>query len=231
MKLSSLPEPVEYLARLNNLCVDVILNVKIPSGRLMYRRFFHRRYFRKRFFILFIILACLVAATWLATKITYEYFVRSRAFNSIIMEAGDRHCIDPCLLKAVIWRESRFNPNVRGGSGEIGLMQVRRNFAGKDWADNRRLELPEEGVFFYPSMNIEVGAWYLSRALKRFKDFKHSTELALSEYNAGYAGMKSWIPSDPGGEVLQNITNPNTKEYVSSIIEKYNEYSEERPNE
>lgn len=197
----------------------------------MYRRVFHRRYLKKRFIYLFLILAFLLAVTWLATEITYNYFIRPQAYDPIISEAGNRHCVDSCLLKAVIWRESRFNQNARGKSGEIGLMQIRKDCSAKDWAVEYRLPPPGEGILFYPWMNIEVGSWYLSRALKRWGNYKYFMELALSEYNAGYNGMKNWIPASPDGEVLEKITNPITKDYVSSIIEKYVEYSEERTDE
>lgn len=41
-----------------------------------------------------------------------------------ILAAARHYGVDPALIKAVVWRESSFNPKVRGGAGEIGLMQI-----------------------------------------------------------------------------------------------------------
>ena len=41
--------------------------------------------------------------------------------------------------------------------------------------------------------------------------------------------MRPWIPSEREGKVISRITIPSTKEYVSGIIRKYNEYKAEAP--
>ena len=45
-------------------------------------------------------------------------------YDRFILKAGTRNRIDPALIKAVVWRESRFNHIAKGGKGEIGLMQI-----------------------------------------------------------------------------------------------------------
>ena len=52
----------------------------------------------------------------------------------MIEQAGLRNGVDPCLLKAVIWRESRFDRTAIGSKGEVGLMQVMPKYAGLEWA-------------------------------------------------------------------------------------------------
>ena len=37
-----------------------------------------------------------------------------------ISAAAARYGLEPALVKAVVWRESRFDPSVRGRVGEIG---------------------------------------------------------------------------------------------------------------
>src|SRR6202012_3716305 len=45
-------------------------------------------------------------------------------FDALIQPAAERHGLDPRLVRAIIWRESRFQPTVRGLNKEKGLMQV-----------------------------------------------------------------------------------------------------------
>ena len=45
--------------------------------------------------------------------------------DKVIIAAASIYDMDPALIKAVIWRESRFNPDARGAAGELGLMQIR----------------------------------------------------------------------------------------------------------
>ncbi|MEM4248632.1 MAG: lytic transglycosylase domain-containing protein [Candidatus Nanoarchaeia archaeon] len=179
--------------------------------------------------MLLAVLILLILITSLFIRIDYSYFFRSsKDFDRIIENASRRHGIDPCLVKAVIWRESRFNPNARGSKGEIGLMQIRMNYSAADWSEKNGIPIPCEGVLFHPEINIEIGSWYLSRARKRWKDFEHSTEMALAEYNAGFAGMKKWIPETTDANILERIQYEPTKEYVSAIMEQYESYIKKR---
>jgi len=41
--------------------------------------------------------------------------------------------VEPALIKAVAWRESKFDTHARGRAGEIGLMQLREE-AAQEWA-------------------------------------------------------------------------------------------------
>jgi hypothetical protein len=62
------------------------------------------------------------------------------------------------LLEAVIQIESGFNPNARGGVGEIGLMQVRPGTAALLGFRGTPAELAQ------PDINVHFGATYLGRA-------------------------------------------------------------------
>jgi soluble lytic murein transglycosylase len=159
-----------------------------------------------------------------------ELFLTRTNYQQLIEEAAIRHDMSPLLLKAVIWQESRFKANIVGSHKEIGLMQIRPNYgAVTDWEKEHNQKIKCKGILFNPELNIEIGAWYLGRALKRWNTYKHHKELALSEYNAGLKGMRPWIPSERDGKVISRITIPSTKEYVSGIIRKYNEYKAEDP--
>src|SRR5258708_18248531 len=57
-----------------------------------------------------------------------------RSQDGPILAAARRYGVDPALVKAVVWRESRFHPQARGRVGELGLMQIREE-AAQEWAD------------------------------------------------------------------------------------------------
>ena len=148
-----------------------------------------------------------------------DYQKRSLIFDPVIAAAAQRNGIDPLLVKAVIWQESRFNKEARGAAGEIGLMQVIPGESGavRDWAIAHRQKLPCKGVVFLPEMNIEIGSWYLARALYRWRDYKDALALALCEYNAGITKAKAWRPADVDGDMLERIGYPSTRAYVAAI--------------
>ena len=52
-----------------------------------------------------------------------DWFVDDTKYHDEIVAAARRHGLDPDLVRALIFRESRFNPQARGSRGEVGLMQ------------------------------------------------------------------------------------------------------------
>jgi len=160
----------------------------------------------------------------------YDYEQRSRSFDSLIAVAAERNGIDRRLVKAVIWQESRFNQYAKGNAGEVGLMQVIPGGSGaaRDWAVAHHRELPCKGLVQAPAMNIEIGSWYLARALHRWNEYKDALALALCEYNAGFTKARNWKPLEYDGPVLERIGYPTTRAYVEAIIGKYNELQAKR---
>ena len=49
---------------------------------------------------------------------------RFQQYDPLIHAVSTANKLDPMLVKAVVWRESRFDPRKLGGAGERGLMQV-----------------------------------------------------------------------------------------------------------
>ncbi len=141
-------------------------------------------------------------------------------FDQIIEDASARHGVDPLLVKALIWRESRFKPLCTGSCGEVGLMQIRACVA-EDWALEHGKEIPAREELFSPSLNIEIGTWHLARALQRWKG---SLRLALSEYNAGRRTLLKWLRK-AGYDSCAAIEGTGVDGYVNAVREKYSEYS------
>jgi soluble lytic murein transglycosylase len=155
-----------------------------------------------------------------------ERFAR---YDSLIAQAGERHGVNPALVKAVIWRETRFQPQMQGNHGERGLMQI-TEVAAADWVKAEKVETFVPTDLFDPKTNIEIGTWYLGRAMKHWAHKDDPIPFALSEYNAGRTRVKRWEKSSGDiseftAEDLRGAMDfPLTKQYVASIIERYGHY-------
>ncbi|MBO7147618.1 MAG: lytic transglycosylase domain-containing protein [Lentisphaeria bacterium] len=170
---------------------------------------------------------CSAMFIWRIGESVVDYYTRFTRYDEIIRKAGLRNGVDPYLLKAVIWRESKFDRNARGLKGEVGLMQIMPGLSAKDWARIKGFPQPSKGALYDPELNIEIGSWYLGRAVRRWQKYKDVYALALGEYNAGARRVNDWKPVSPDDPVINRITIPSTRSYVQDILAKYKEYREQ----
>ncbi|HEY2125006.1 MAG TPA: lytic transglycosylase domain-containing protein [Chthoniobacterales bacterium] len=160
----------------------------------------------------------------------YEWVSPARfgQYDRLIRSVAVKHDLDPMLVKAVVWRESRFDPRKYGTAGERGLMQVSEK-AANEWVRENNIENFRVEELFDPRKNLEAGTWYLQRALKRWEEQSDPLPFALAEYNAGASRAQRWAGAASGQPVsadqfLRNIDFPNTRNYVDSIIDRYHFY-------
>jgi soluble lytic murein transglycosylase len=149
-------------------------------------------------------------------------------FDPAIKVAAARYKIDPALVKAVIWQESRFNPRAKGRVGEIGLMQV-QEIAAMEWADAEHLTNFEHAQIWEPTRNIHAGTWYLARVLKRYTNTDDPLPYALADYNAGRAHVLQWnkgAAATNSEAFLAQMDFPGTKQYALNVMERYRYYRE-----
>jgi len=114
--------------------------------------------------------------------------------------------LDPALLAAVIYQESKFDAGAESRSGAIGLMQLTPETAhgiairtgGSKFQTSDLLD---------PEINIRYGAWYLANLFHKYGDER----LALAAYNAGQGNVDRWHAD--GGD----IRFPETRAYVSRV--------------
>jgi soluble lytic murein transglycosylase len=175
-------------------------------------------------FLALLFVGALVFWTWQARE-------DEKAYDPLIQRiaAEGTYPIDPLLVRAVIWRETNFNPQAYGLAQERGLMQV-TPVAGQEWAKAFKIDNFRETDLFSPRTNIQAGAWYLSRALKRWQDTDNPVPFALAEYNAGRSNALRWVdPADPRSSAafIARIDYPTTKRYVETIQQKYHEYQQD----
>jgi soluble lytic murein transglycosylase len=141
----------------------------------------------------------------------YEHIVRGHARN---------YGLDPALLAAVIYQESKFKADARSGSGAIGLMQLLPDTA-------KGIALHTGGTAFRvddlydPEINVRYGAWYLSHLLEKYRDER----TALAAYNAGQDNVDRWRRS---GRAIQFS---ETRAYVDRVEELKQIYRDAYANE
>lgn len=106
-----------------------------------------------------------------------------------------RYDLSPSLLEALVWQESRWNPEATSPKGARGLAQLMPATARQLGVDPRD-----------PSANLEGGARYLRQQIDAFGG---DLEKALAAYNAGPGRV-----ARAGG--VPDI--PETRGYVASIM-------------
>ena len=129
----------------------------------------------------------------------YEQIVRGHARN---------YDLDPALLAAVIYQESKFKASARSSSGAVGLMQLLPSTA-------EGIALHTGGTAFRvndlydPEINVRYGAWYLRHLIEKYGD----EETALAAYNAGQDNVDRWRRDGVG------IQFPETRAYIKRVEE------------
>lgn len=170
-------------------------------------------------------LIVIVAAFLLLDGVIVLFLYRTRHEHSqdpVILDAARRYAIDPTLIKAVIWRESWFNPDARGKAGEYGLMQI-REAAGREWAAAEGLTHFQPDHLLAPDTNTLAGTWYLAHLLKRYPQTDHPVAYALADYNAGRGNVLRWIQGSAGtnhAAFLDAMTFPGTRSYITAITNR-----------
>jgi soluble lytic murein transglycosylase len=127
----------------------------------------------------------------------YEAIVRGHAHN---------YRLDPALLAAVIYQESKFNAHARSTSGAIGLMQLLPDTA-KGIAVHTGGSRFRVSDLDNPEINVRYGAWYLRHLIDKYND----VNTALAAYNAGQENVDRWRAEGSG------IAFAETRHYVKRV--------------
>jgi len=155
---------------------------------------------------------------------------REHRFDAVIREAARRYGVEPALIKAVIWCESRFTPGARGRAGELGLMQIRAPAAG-EWAAAERVSPFSHEHLADPSTNTLAGTWYLARLLKRYRQTENPVAYALADYNAGRSNVLRWnkgAAETNTSAFLARMDFPGTRRYVKDVSLRREKYRREQ---
>ncbi len=127
-------------------------------------------------------------------------------YEEIVTGHARNYDLDPALLAAVIYAESRFDADARSEAGAVGLMQLLPETA-------EGIAIRTGGTKFVvsdllvPELNVRYGSWYLSNLLRRYGD----EQTALAAYHAGQGNVDEWRAAGVG------IQFPETRSYVTKV--------------
>jgi soluble lytic murein transglycosylase len=148
---------------------------------------------------------------------------------SIIRKQAAAKHLDPALIAAVIYAESKFEPRPSAAGAE-GLMQILpetayylahlsggRSFTAADLAT--------------PEINVAYGSYYLRYLLNHYND---NEMLAVAAYNGGLANVDRWVArahANGGDLTVGAIPFPETREYVQRVLSAQQDYRSTYPHE
>jgi soluble lytic murein transglycosylase len=145
----------------------------------------------------------------------YERIRYPLRYSEYVRVHAAEHRLDPALMAAVIYQESKFRASVESSSGAIGLMQLTPETA-------RGIAIRTGGSAFRtsdlynPEINIRYGAWYLDNLFAKY----HDERLVLAAYNAGQGNVDRWLAH---GEPIQFA---ETRAYVTRVEQLKSIYAE-----
>jgi soluble lytic murein transglycosylase len=156
---------------------------------------------------------------------------REHSQDKVILAAAQRYGVDPALVKAVVWRESCFNPRAVGRAGEVGLMQITEP-AAREWAAAERAPRFVHSQLFDPGQNTLAGTWYLRKLLRRYPATDNPLPYALADYNAGRTHVRQWAKdaaATNSAAFIERIGFPMTRNYVQAVRQRQERYRADWP--
>lgn len=132
-----------------------------------------------------------------------------KPFAELIDGAAREAALDPALVHALIYVESRYNPAARSPKGALGLMQVLPETALRYGIAN-----PIRSI----EANLTAGTRYLSDLMSLFD---HRLDLVLAAYNAGEQTVLRYGQRIPPYR--------ETLDYVPAVLAKYREWQDPPP--
>ena len=155
-------------------------------------------------------LAAVIAAAFLYVNETsppwYERLRYPLRYSEFVRVHAREHNLDPALMAAVIYQESKFDPSAKSSSGAIGLMQLTPATA-HGIAVRTGVSAFHTNDLYDADINIRYGAWYLHNLFDKYG----SEELVLAAYNAGQGNVDRWRANG------QEIQFAETREYVKKV--------------
>jgi soluble lytic murein transglycosylase len=156
-------------------------------------------------------------------------FTLPLSYSDVIREQAAEKHLDPALIAAVIYAETKFDPRT-SAAGAVGLMQILPQTA-------EFLARRSGGTTFQvsdlsePNVNIAYGSYYLRYLLDEYGGDKM---LALAAYNGGEANVDRWIAEarrDGHALTIREIPFPETRDYVAKVLKEQRNYRRTYPSE
>lgn len=127
-------------------------------------------------------------------------------YQEYIVKYSKEYNVDPALVAAVIFQESRFNPKAVSPAGAQGLMQFMPGTARTMAREVGRTSYD----IFDAETSVQFGAAHLRDLLVKYNG---NLDAALAGYNAGTGNADKWIRAG----ILDNIPFRETRNYVQKV--------------
>lgn len=125
--------------------------------------------------------------------------------------------VNPAMISAIIFVESRFDSQAKSHKGALGLMQIMpetghwiaRQLGWQDFSTESLLN---------PEKNLQIGIWYIAYLQRQYHQNDY---LALASYNAGSRYVSEWLANgiwDGDSVKVDQIPFPETKKYLIRIM-------------
>jgi soluble lytic murein transglycosylase len=169
-----------------------------------------------------------VLAMPLFRKAVNEFTLPLSYANVIREQAAEKH-LDPALIAAVIYAETKFDPrtSAAGAQGPMQIMPATAEFlARRSGAVTFRVS-----DLGNPAINIAYGSYYLRYLLDHYGGSK---VLALAAYNGGETNVDRWVAEarQQGHPLtISEIPFPETRDYVAKVLSEQRNYRRTYPTE
>jgi soluble lytic murein transglycosylase len=147
-----------------------------------------------------------------------------QGFWDSIVSYSRKYGQDPYFIAAIIREESQFHAEALSPAGARGVMQVMPS-TGTRVARIIRIQGFDPSKLFDSDTAINIGTWYISHLMKRFKG---DALFAAAAYNAGPEAVSAWLNKNGRGterdEFVESIPFSETRGYVKKVMRNYAEY-------
>lgn len=187
-------------------------------GRARYRTAVRRR--RLALATVLAILAVAIPLAWPLFQKAYRDLSLPLAYTSIIRQQAAQKHLDPALIAAVIYAETKFDARP-SSAGALGLMQVLPAtalfLAQRSGATT--FHISDLGT---PAVNIAYGSYYLRYLLN---EYRGNPVVALAAYNGGETNVDHWLARNGGHAFsVSQIPFPETRAYVIRVLQAEQDY-------
>jgi soluble lytic murein transglycosylase len=170
---------------------------------------------RRRAIAIVLVIGAVVALAWPMLHKAVRDLTLPLAYSGIIREQAAEKHLDPALIAAVIFAETKFDGRT-SPTGALGLMQIEPATAAF-LAHRSGATSFTVADLSTPAVNIAYGSYYLRYLLDRYGGDR---TLALAAYNGGEANVDSWLAAAHSAGhsfTLSDIPFPETRAYVTKV--------------
>ncbi len=142
--------------------------------------------------------------------------------EQVIREQAAAKHLDPALIAAVIYAETKFDPRT-SSTGAEGLMQIEPATAEylAKLSGGYKFTTKDLGT---PAVNVAYGSYYLRYLLDHYEN---NEMLAIAAYNAGVTNVDGWVAKARAQDrtlTVSEIPFAQTQAYVQKVMAAQKEY-------